>query len=241
MVVASALRKRTGCVCVLDLSNGRIGPDGVAALCVVLEEAQMERTAAAGAEAPCLNDLQEMRLDGNPVRAKGAGSLADFLSTCHSVRVLSLRFCDLHSAGASALASGLRGNRCLETLDLSGNDIDDEAVDALSNGMAEAAQLRRVNFSRNCIAKQTSLRLLIAAAAKVPDVPLATAAAVVVASKGSALERIDLFGNPIHKVGWDRGDFDGEDPSTEELYRVLLLALALNTRRRVRAEQKEAE
>lgn len=119
----------------LDLSKSNIGNEGAAAICSAL------------ARHPALTSLS---LSGNQINGP-LDSLQALLTTCRSLKVLSLSKNRLGDDGAKALFSYLDVSASLQSLDISDNGIERPGAQAFGEALLKTKGLRIVNFSKNSI------------------------------------------------------------------------------------------
>ena len=168
IALAAAIRRPTSTVTTLTLEwNEALGAEGAIAIGNALLHNRalrvlgLERTAiddmGATAIGSALRDaialpLEELRLEGNAIGHDGAASLAAALEGNTRLRTLNLALNPLGgSAGAAALARGLRRNAALTSLDLSGCGIGDAGAVALATALRSNTALVTLNLQSNGI------------------------------------------------------------------------------------------
>eukprot|EP01006_Ploeotia_vitrea_P045426 TRINITY_DN66941_c1_g1_i1.p1 TRINITY_DN66941_c1_g1~~TRINITY_DN66941_c1_g1_i1.p1 ORF type:complete len:521 (-),score=52.85 TRINITY_DN66941_c1_g1_i1:1233-2795(-) len=102
----------------LDLSRNNIGPVGAAALSRVLQHTG------------CV--LEELYLNGNPLKDEGVIALADGLSVNKCLETMHVRFIQTGDVGAKFLLSSLLDNYSVRHVDLVGNTVSDSLLQAIN-------------------------------------------------------------------------------------------------------------
>lgn len=132
--VATVLQQNRS-VTSLDLSKSNVGNEGAAAICTAL------------ARHPALTTLS---LSGNQINGP-LESLQALLTSCKTLRSLSLSKNRLGDDGAKALFSILDTSSSLQVLDVSDNGIERPGAQAFGEALLKTRSLRTVNFSKNSI------------------------------------------------------------------------------------------
>lgn len=119
----------------LDLSKSNIGNEGASSICFAL------------ARHPALTSLS---LSANQINGP-LESLQALLTTCKTLKSLSLSKNRLGDDGAKALFSILETSSSLQVLDVSDNGIERPGAQAFGEALLRTKSLRTVNFSKNSI------------------------------------------------------------------------------------------
>ncbi|CAF0846280.1 unnamed protein product [Adineta ricciae] len=98
--------------------------------------------------------LTTLDLQGNQIRAQGAGDLAQALLSNKTLTTLNLGMNEIGDQGAGDLANALLSNKTLTTLDLGGNEIGDQGAGDLAKALLSNKTLTTLDLGYNQIGDQ---------------------------------------------------------------------------------------
>eukprot|EP00903_Cladosiphon_okamuranus_P015292 g14129.t3 len=181
----------------LDLSENRVGPKAMKALCSFLEGGScletliLTATQIGDAEiAPLSETLMEnevllsLNLSRNHLRSAGASRLAKILSSSScGLQHLDISWNCCSGAGTVELGEALKHQTSLRTLELAFNSFSDDGTMALAIALLDNHQLTSLGLSWNRVGGAASIALSR------------------MLSHNSALRKLDLGGNPLTETG----------------------------------------